>query len=133
VGYDLRVEPARYVPLDIVLTVCVEPHYLRGQVEAALLEVFSTGHRPDGQLGFFHPDQFTFGGGVYVSRLIAAAQAVPGVESVLVTRLQRLFEGPNHEIENGLLPLSALEVAQVDNDPNYPEHGRFALVMQGGR
>jgi hypothetical protein len=132
-GHDLRVEPARYVPLDVALTVCVEAHYLRGEVEAALLDVFTTGLRANGQPGFFNPDQFTFGGGVYVSRLVAAAQAVPGVESVTVTRLERLFEGPNHEIENGVLPLGPLEVARLDNDPNYPEHGRFALVMQGGR
>ena len=132
-GHDLRVEPARYVPLDVVLTVCVLPHYLRGEVEAALLDVFTAGLRADGQPGFFHPDQFTFGGGVYLSRLVAAAQAVPGVESVMLTKLERLFEGPNHEIENGVLPLGPLEVARVDNDPNYPEHGRFALVMQGGR
>jgi hypothetical protein len=35
-------------------------------------------------LGFFHPDNLTFGEGVYLSKLVAAAQAVPGVEGVTV-------------------------------------------------
>jgi len=62
----------------------------------------------DGKLAFFHPDNLTFGDGIYSSRLMAAAQAVPGVESVIVNKLERLFEGPNHELENGFLPWDLL-------------------------
>ena len=68
IGHDLEVKPAQYVPLDLVLTVCVLPQYLRGHVEAALLDVFSNRVLPDGRLGFFHPDNLTFGEGIYVSR-----------------------------------------------------------------
>lgn len=133
IGHDLRVEAARYVPLDIEVTVCVKPDYLRGHVKAALLEVFGNQALPDGRLGFFHPDNLTFGGGIYLSQIIAAAQAIDGVESIMVTKFQRLFEATNQEIDNGLLPLGPFEIAQVDNDPDYPEHGRFTLVLQGGR
>ena len=84
----------RYVPLDVELVVCVRPHYLRGHVEAALLDVFSNGALPNGKRGFFHPDNLTFGEGVYPSKLVAAAQAVPSVQSVTVTKLERLYEGP---------------------------------------
>ena len=132
-GHDLRVEAAHYVPLDIELTICVKADYLRGHVKAALLDVFSNRPRFNGELGFFHPDRLTFGDGVYLSDLVATAQAVEGVDSVTVTKLQRLYESPNNEIKNGVLPLGPFEVAQVDNDPNYPEHGQFSLVMQGGR
>lgn len=132
-GHDLRVEAARYVPLDIVVAVCVKPDYLRGHVKAALLDVFSNRVLPNGELGFFHPDRLTFGEGIYLSQIVAAAQAVEGVDSVTVEKLQRRFEAPNSEIDNGVLPLGPFEIAQVDNDPNYPEHGRFTLVMQGGR
>ena len=55
-GYDLAVQPATYVPLQIGMTICVLPHYLRGHVEAALLEALSNRVLPDGRLGFFHPD-----------------------------------------------------------------------------
>ena len=96
------------------------PDFLRGHVKAALLQVFGNRRLSDGQLGFFHADNLTFGEGVFLSRMVAAAQAVPGVESVSVTQLERLFEGPNQELENGLLPLSPLEIARLDNDPGYP-------------
>ncbi|HEX3228249.1 MAG TPA: hypothetical protein VHQ95_04745, partial [Pyrinomonadaceae bacterium] len=133
IGHDIHVQPANLVPMLIEMTVCVHPHYLRGHVKSALLEVFSNRVRDDGGKGFFHPDNLSFGDGIYLSRLIAAAQAVEGVESVEVTRLERLGEGPNREIEFGVLPLGPLEIAQLDNDPSLPENGTFTLKMGGGR
>ena len=133
IGHDVVVAPACYVALEIALTICVKAHFLRGHVKAALLEVFSSKTCATGKQGFFHPDRLTFGGGVYLSQLVATAQAIEGVESVVVAKLQRQFEEENQEIENGILPLGPFEVAQVDNDPNYPEHGKFTLEMRGGR
>jgi predicted phage baseplate assembly protein len=133
VGHDLRVTPARYVPLDVELTVCVGSQYLRGHVLAVLRDLFSNRLLPDGQRGFFHPDNLSFGDGVYASRLIGTAMAVTGVESVQLTKLQRLFEPPNSEVENGLLPLNPFEVAQLDNNPSFPERGKLAFILRGGR
>jgi hypothetical protein len=133
IGHDQEVEQARYVPVELVLRVRVLPNYLRGHVKAALLDVFSNRGLPGGRLGFFHPDRLTFGEGLYVSQIVAAAQAVQGVESVRVTKLNRLFEQPNRELENGVLPLGPLEVARLDNDPSFPEHGIFTLILCGGR
>jgi hypothetical protein len=133
IGHDLVVAPARYVPLDVELTVCVLPHYLRGHVESALLDVFSNTVSPRGTKGFFHPDNLTFGGDVYSSVLVAAAQAVAGVKSVEVTKLERYFEGPNDEVQNGVLAIGPLEIARLDNDPSVPENGRLVLQMKGGR
>lgn len=126
VGHDLRIVPAQYVSLDLALIVCVQPHYLRAHVEAALLEVLGRG-------GFFHPDNLTFGEGVHLSRIVAAAQGVAGVESVKVTRLQRLFEAPMGELESGTLPLGPLEVARLANDRSFPESGTLTLDLRGGR
>jgi hypothetical protein len=133
IGHDLVVKSAHRVPLDIELLICVLPGYLRGHVKAILLDVFSNQMLPDGRLGFFHPDNLTFGEGIYLSKLVTAAQAVPGVESVKVNKLHRLYEPPNGEIENGALPLGPLEIARVDNDPSFPENGRLVLVPGGGR
>lgn len=133
IGHDLAVERAQYVPIELELTVCVLPHFLRGHVQAALSDVFSNRVLPDGRRGFFHPDNLTFGEGIYLSRIVAAAQAVPGVESVRVTKLNRLFEPPNRELESGGPLLGPLEVAQLDNDPSFPEHGKLTLVVLGGR
>lgn len=133
IGHDLVVKSAHRVPLDIELLICVLPGYLRGHVKAELLDLFSNRMLPDGRLGFFHPDNLTFGEGVYLSKLVAIAQAVPGVESVKINKLERLFEGPNGEIDNGVLPLGPLDIARVDNDPSVPENGRLVLDVRGGR
>jgi len=132
-GHDLDVRQASYVPLDIQLTICVEPHHLRAHVQADLLDVLSNRALPGGKLGFFHPNNLTFGDGIYLSALVAAAQAVVGVRSCDVTRMNRLFEAPNHEIESGILRLGPAEIAQLDNDSSYPERGKLELVMRGGR
>ena len=77
-GHDLEVDTPHYVPLEIEMFVCVKPDYFRSDVEAALLEIFSSGTLADGRKGLFQPDFFTFGQTVYLSPLYAAAQAVAG-------------------------------------------------------
>ncbi|MBI2753354.1 MAG: putative baseplate assembly protein [Betaproteobacteria bacterium] len=133
IGHDLEVEQAQYVPIELELDVCALPEFERAHVKAALLDRFSTRLLRGGLKGFFHPDNLTFGEDVFLSRIIAAAQAVPGVECVTVRTLQRLFEPPNGEIENGVLPLANGEIAQLDNDPDFPERGKLILHVLGGR
>lgn len=133
IGHDLAVIPARYVSLDIEITICVLPHYLRDHIEAELRDVFSNRELPNGKRGFFHPDNLTFSGGIYLSQLVAAAQSITGVESARVTRLRRLYEGDHGELAQGVLKLGALEVARLDNDPSFPERGRLVVIMGGGQ
>lgn len=137
IGHDLHVLPAEYVSLDVALTVCVKPHTLRGHVKAALLDVFGNRALADGQRGFFHPDNLSFGEGIYLSKLVAAAQAVDGVESVTVDRLARLDEASPAErrraLTDGVLRLSPFEVARLDNDPSRPSNGKLTLTLKGGR
>lgn len=128
IGHDVVVGAARPVPLDIELTVCAKPGHQHGQILAELYRVLGRGVR-----GFFHPDARTFGGPVRLSRLVAVAAAVPGVESVQVTRLQRLFEPDRGEKEDGVLRLGPLEIATCDNDPDRPENGRLAISLGGAR
>jgi hypothetical protein len=133
IGYGLQVIAADYVPLKLAMTICVAPHLLRGHVKAALLERFSNRRLADGSLGFFHPDQLSFGDPITVSQLVAAALSVAGVESATVTTLQRLGQPPNQEIANGILPIAFQEIAQLDSDPNFPEHGVLTFDLRGGR
>ena len=87
-----RGPPGPTVPLDIELTVCAAPGHQHGQILARAAPRARHRHaRRTGGLGFFHPDALTFGEPVRLSRLVAVAAAVPGVESVQVTRLRRLF------------------------------------------
>ncbi|MFI1729741.1 putative baseplate assembly protein [Streptomyces acidicola] len=133
IGHDLVVGPARLVALDIALTVCAKPGHQHGQILAELYRVLGSRRLPDGRLGFFHPDALTFGEPVRLSRLVAVAAAVPGVESVQVTRLRRLFEQDRGEREDGVLRLGPLEIATCDNDPDRPENGRLAISLGGAR
>ncbi|HRQ40305.1 MAG TPA: putative baseplate assembly protein [Chloroflexota bacterium] len=133
IGHEVGVLPARQVSLEITLHICVRPNYLRGHVKGALLDRFSRRRQGNGRPGFFHPDNLTFGEGITLSSLVAAAQAVPGVESVTVKTLQRLDEPSRQAIAEGILPLGPLEVARLDNDPNVPENGRLTLELEGGR
>src|SRR5262249_13848819 len=104
-GYDLEVDAPRFVSLEVEMEVCARPDYFRGQVRQALLELFSARVLPDGRLGVFHPDNFTFGQPVYLSRLYAAAQAVPGVASVKITVFQRLGQDDPRPLDEGKLTL----------------------------
>jgi hypothetical protein len=132
-GHDVVVKTAMYVFLDILMSVCVKSDYLKGHVKAELLDIFSDRRLANGQMGFFHPDNLTFGTGISLSKLMAIAQAVPGVESVTMKKMQRFAEPARGEIEQGILAVAALEVPRLDNNPNFPERGQFVLEMRGGR
>lgn len=132
-GYDLEVDGPRYVPLQVAMTVCVKPDYFRADVRAALMRVFSRGWLPDGSRALFHPDNFTFGQPVYLSKLYEAAQAVQGVASVVFDAFQRLRFPDPKPLDEGVLYLGRLEIARLDNDPNYPERGVLALSVGGGK
>jgi hypothetical protein len=132
-GHDLEIDAPRYVPLEIDMGVCVKSEYFRSDVKAALLDVFSSGVRPNGQRGFFHPDNFSFGQAVYLSRIYSAAMAVDGVASVEVTKFQRWNTPDDDALQSGSLALGRIEIARLDNDPNFPENGVLRVNLEGGK
>ncbi|MBY5164279.1 putative baseplate assembly protein [Nitriliruptoria bacterium AS10] len=131
-GQDLEVDGPVFAALDVGLHVCVEPEHFRSDVRTAVLDVLSSRRRADGTLGLFHPDRFTFGQSVHLSTIVAAAQAVPGVQSVTVTRFARLREPGTSAVDAGVITLGRLEVARLDADPNFPERGRLVVETGGG-
>jgi len=132
-GQDIEIDGPQFVPLEIEMTVCVQPSYFRSDVKAALLLVFSNTTRPDGTQGVFHPDRFTFGQPVYLSELYAAAQALQGVRFVTIEKFQRLGINSRQALDDGFLKDGRLEIARLDNDPNFAERGVLRLTMEGGR
>lgn len=132
-GHDLRVRDPIHVSLEIDLLVCVEADAFRSNVRRGLLEVLGSRLRPDGTRGLFHPDNFSFGQTVFLSPLYAAARTVAGVASVQVTRFQRQGQSDPTPLADGFMPLGALEIARLDNDPNFPEHGVLRLTLHGGK
>lgn len=124
IGHELAIKSAERVPVRLAMTINVQPTYLRGHVKAALLELFSNRILPDGHKGLFHPDNLTFGDGIRVSKLIAEAQKVAGVESAQVTTLERRDMPLGTAIEEGILPIDAFAVAQIEKPDFKMEGGR---------
>ncbi|MGV9809029.1 putative baseplate assembly protein [Micromonospora chersina] len=138
-GTDVELAPPAHVPLEIVLGICVADGHLAADVERRLRAELSTRVLPDGRLGFFHPDRLTFGQSLYVSDLVAAVMAVPGVGYVEVAdddatglRFRRLGRPPAGEVARGRIDAAAREVLRADSDPSNPEYGRVAFHLRGG-
>ncbi|MET0646938.1 MAG: putative baseplate assembly protein [Pyrinomonadaceae bacterium] len=133
-GHDVEINGPSFVPLEVELYVCILPGYFRSDVRAALLEVLGNRALADGRRGLFHPDKFTFGQSVYLSHVHAAAQGVEGVRFVAVRKLTRFGSGRAFAgLEDGRLSIGRLEIARLDNNPNFPEHGVLRLTLEGGR
>jgi predicted phage baseplate assembly protein len=132
-GYDLRIVPARYVPLEIRISICLNPLAFRDQVLRDLLSALGNKQGADDVEGFFHADRWTFGKSVTLSALYAAIGRVQGIECAEVTTFKRLRKPQGGELAKGEIPLQWDEIAQLDNDRNFPERGRLSLELVGGR
>lgn len=131
-GVDVEIDGPVPVPLDIGLEVCVASGHLGAQVEARVLDALSSTRRPDGSLGFFHPDRFTFGQPLHLSELYAAVLAVTGVQWVRATTFRRFGRPDAGELADGVVRVRGREVLQVSGDPSLPDHGRLTITTAGG-
>ncbi|MEP0916966.1 putative baseplate assembly protein [Leptolyngbya sp. DQ-M1] len=131
-GQDLAIEEPRFVPLDIAIAVQVDPGYFQTAVKQALVDVFSNRVLPNGQVGFFYPDQLTFGQSIFLSQVIQTAVQVEGVRSVEVTRFQRWGRRAQAELKTGEMTFGALEIPRLNNDPGNPHQGRIEFNLEGG-
>ena len=132
-GYDLQLLAPAFVPLELELELCVAPGYFRSDVAAAVAEALSTRSLRGGQRGFFHPENLTFGHPVHLSRIYVAVEAVAGVDTAVVRVFRRFGREAAGELESGVLPLERAEIAQLQNDPNFLEHGVLRIVALGGK
>ena len=132
-GHDVGVVPPVYVSLELHMQVCVQPGYLASDVEQALLGLLSNQILPDGTVGAFYPDNFSFGQTIYLSPIYALVQNTAGVDSVNITRFQRQGQCSTNAVSIGYLQMDALEIARLDNDANYPNHGILKLCVAGGQ
>jgi len=127
-GEDIQLDSPEYVSLQIVLSVCVDPDYFNVQVQEALNQVLGSGTG-----GFFNSANFTFGQNVYLSPIYAAVRAVPGVNAVTATTFQIQGVTNNTFLANGEIPLGPLQIARLENNPSFPDHGQLTLNMEGGK
>jgi hypothetical protein len=99
----------------------------------AVQQVLSSDVLADGTLGVFHPDNFTFAQDAYLSRIVAATQAVDGVDAVRAEVFQRLIHPDPTTLDTAVIEIGALEIAQLANNPSFPERGRLVLHGGGGK
>jgi hypothetical protein len=126
-GYDVQMVPAAYLALQLELRVCASPGLTSDDVRRAVeLKVTA----------FFGPDRFSFGDPVYISRLYEAVMSVPGVASTVILTLAPLHSAdPARDtaasLGRGHLVVAPDLVARLDNDPDFPEHGRLTVHVGG--
>jgi hypothetical protein len=132
-GYDVQIYPVRYVALEMTIRLCLQEQAFRDQVLRDLQGALGNDVGADGAKGLFHPDNWTFGQAVTLSRLYAAIAGVQGIECAEVLTFKRLNKPVSDELTKGEIPMQWDEIAQLDNDRSFPEHGKMNLQLVGGR
>ena len=130
-GYDIEITAPAYVPIELSIEFSTRAGFQQADVQQALLLALGSGR-------FFHPDNFTFGDPVIVSRLFAVMAAVAGVQNVRITRLARLHAAqPAREtavnLAQGYLTVGHDEIIRLDNDRNSPQNGTLSIQPMRGQ
>jgi hypothetical protein len=131
IGEDLEIRPPRFVPLEIHISVCAKPDYWPEDLKFILEQEFSDGWTPDGRMGFFHPDRWSFGQRLRTSQILGRVLAVEGIEHVIKVRMKRWNDpGP---LTSQITRVNHNEILLVKNDPDHMELGFIDFVVKGGR
>src|SRR5215213_1717580 len=130
-GYDLEIQEPIYVPLHILIDICIKPGYSPTDVKKKFAEAFSSHDNLDGTRGFFHPDNLSFGQPVMLSKIYESAMGISGVGSCTVDVFQRWGKIPNEEISKGMIQMNNNEIPRLDNDSNFPENGKIEFTFGG--
>ncbi|MCX4247461.1 baseplate J/gp47 family protein [Paraliomyxa miuraensis] len=131
-GREVIVRDPKFVPIDLEITVCVASTAFVGDVAQRVLRQLTGKAAPQPIVGFFDPDNFSFGTPLRRAALEARIQAVEGVRAVEGMRIRpRGVEKlrPFTELE---YRVADNEVIRLENDHSYPERGVLRLVMEGG-
>jgi len=131
IGEDLEIRGPRFVPLEIHVSLCAGLDYWREDLAAILEQEFSDGWTPDGRMGFFHPDRWTFGQSLEASQIIGRVLEVEGVEHIISVRMRR-WNGPS-AFSDEIAGVAFNEILQVVNDPDHQDTGFIDFDVQGGR
>jgi hypothetical protein len=116
-GYDMEIRKPAYVLLDIELRLEVKPGFVANAVIAAVKDALSNRDLANGRRGYFHPDNWTLGQSVYLSKLYSAALSVTGVGAINATKFMRLGVPETLSREQGEIVIGPHEVVQLENAP----------------
>jgi hypothetical protein len=130
IGEDLEIRPPQFVPIEINISLCAQTEFWSEHLKDVLEQEFSDGWTPDGRMGFFHPDLWTFGQSLRASQFIGRVLAVEGVEHIISLTMKR-WNVPNSTAND--MTVKENEIIQVFNDPDHMEKGFIVFDVQGGR
>jgi len=144
IGEDLEIRPPVFVPLEIQVKLCATPDVWPEDIQFVLEQEFSDGWTPDGRMGFFHPDLWTFSQPLYASQIIGRAMQVKGVEHVVAQKKNVMSTEPPISVSikrwnTPCAPVESLtlvndnEIILVQNDPDHMEKGVITFEVKGGR
>lgn len=132
-GYESYAPSPKYISLDLRITICACNDAYRGDVEEALMRTLSSRRYVDGTVGFFHPDNLTFGKPLERSVLEAVIEGSYGVCGVLSVEYRRRgFTGDFVEMPQTIY-VGSFEILQVNNDSSKPEEGTLKIYVEGGK
>jgi hypothetical protein len=131
IGEDVEIRAPVFVPLRIVLTVCVEPDVWLDDMRSVLEQEYSDGYTPDGRPGFFHPDAWTFGQTLHASQILGRLERVPGIAFARALQLAR-WNAPTPGVRDRV-SVAANEIIRAHNDPDHMELGSIVFELAGGR
>lgn len=122
---DARVLDPDYLDIDLQVSVCVAPDSYIGNTVEAVRDALASP-------GFFHPDNFNFGGPLRRSAIEAAVQAVPGVKGVdqIRVRVRRRHEWQDFTMAE--IKPAAGQIIRLENDPLHPSRGSLRVSGHGG-
>jgi len=131
IGEDLEIRAPEYVPLKILVCLCVSADFWIEQVSPVVTQAFSDGYTADGAPAFFNPRSWTFGQPLYASRIEGVLQGIEGVEHVISIRIQQWWSPWIHSSE--VMTVAPNQVIEVRSDPSEIENGWIDFSFQGGR
>jgi hypothetical protein len=121
-----------FANIDLEIVVCVEPGFYPGDVKERTLEALFGSKTEPRTIGFFSPDNFTFGTPLERSAIEAAIQRVPGVRAVERMRFRRRGWFDWRPFAELVYPVATNEIVRIENLPDFPERGSVRLLMEGG-
>jgi hypothetical protein len=131
IGEDIEIRPPLFVPLAIEVSLCVTPDAWPEDMRYLLEQEFSDSYTPDGRMGFFHPDAWTFGQPLHASEIEGRIHRVAGVEHIILISLKR-WNDPTATLSD-LVEVRFNEIIEVKNDPDAMENGYINFTLEGGR
>ena len=91
IGYEVQIEEAKYVPIEIGIRVYLQKYFdsedLRDRIRSSLINKDNS--ILDGTNGLFHPDNFTFGDPVYASKIYEVLKNAPEVKYGIITTFRK--------------------------------------------